>query len=175
VYKRQLYYRLNVISLSLPALRERLEDIPLLTYYFLKKYIANVSREVNKISIDAMQVLQNHSWLGNVRELENVVERAVILSSGDTISVADLPPRLLGDSFYLYKEDDADLTKYAYKEAKARALINFNRSYLHNLLRQTSGNISEAAEKAGLDRSNFKKLIRKYEIDVKEIIDSRGV
>ncbi len=168
-FREDLYYRLNVIMLHMPCLKDRIEDIPLLTYHFLEKYSEKVGREVSKISIDALQALQNHEWVGNVRELENVIERAVVLSSDDTISISDLPSRVLGDAFYLYKEEDLDLSKYSYKEAKERALINFNRSYLRNLLKQTSGNISLAAKSAHMDRSNFKKLIKKYGVDPREI------
>ncbi|MFH1874225.1 MAG: sigma-54 dependent transcriptional regulator [Pseudomonadota bacterium] len=170
LFREDLYYRLNVITLHMPSLRERMEDIPLLTYHFLEKYSQRVGRIVSKISIDALQALQNHEWIGNVRELENVIERAVVLSSDETLSISDLPPRVLGDAFYLYKEDDLDLSKYSYREAKERALVNFNRSYLRNLLKQTSGNISFAAQKAHMDRSNFKKLIKKYGVDPREIV-----
>lgn len=168
-FREDLYYRLNVISIHIPALRERAEDIPLLTYHFLEKYSNKLNKKISKISIDALQALQNHLWIGNIRELENVVERAVVLSNGDTISASDLPPRVLSESFYLFKEEEGDLTKFSYKEAKDRALIAFNRSYLRNILKQTGGNISSAADKAGMDRSNFKKLIRKYGVDAREL------
>ena len=168
-FREDLYYRLDVITIPMPALRERAEDIPLLTYHFLEKYSSRVGKNLNRISIDALQVLQNHRWIGNVRELENVIERSVVLCSGDTIHIFDLPTLMLGESFYLIEQSDNDLTKYSYREAKARSLISFNRSYIRNLLKQTSGNISMAADRAGLDRSNFKKLIKKYGVDAREI------
>lgn len=168
-FREDLYYRLNVISLPLPSLRERPEDIPLLTYHFLNKYSAKLEKDVKKVAIDALQVLQNYQWVGNVRELENVIERAVVLTQGDTISIRDLPPRVLGESFYLSEEPaSSDLSQFCYQEAKERALWAFNRAYLTNILRQTSGNLSYAAQKAGMDRSNFKKIIKKYNIDLDE-------
>lgn len=173
-FREDLYYRLNVIAISLPPLRERADDIPILTYHFLEKCSARLKKDVNKISVDALQALQNYSWVGNVRELENVIERAVVLTNGDTIFARDLPPRILGESFYLFKEGGGDLTQFSYREAKEKALVAFNRAYLRNLLKQTTGNISYAAEKAGMDRSNFKKLVKKYGIDVGEIEGEEG-
>lgn len=168
-FREDLYYRLNVIIVQLPALRDRLDDVPLLAYHFLQKYSKRLDKVADKISIDALQALQNYSWVGNVRELENVVERAVVLATDDTIMARDLPPKLLGESFYLMGDDEkGDISSLSYQEAKDRALASFNRMYIGNLLTQTSGNISFASEKAGMDRSNFKKLIKRYHIDVQK-------
>ncbi len=169
-FREDLYYRLNVITLVLPALRERSEDITLLTYHFLEKYNRKINKSVNKISVDALQALQSYKWEGNVRELENVIERAVVLVKGDEVTARDLPSNVLGDSFYLVEGiADNDLSQYPYHDAKDKAMIVFNKSYLANLLRQCKGNISAAASKAGMDRSNFKKILKKYEVDVGEI------
>lgn len=166
-FREDLYYRLNVISIILPPLRERSEDIPLLAYHFLEKASARVGKKVRRISVDALQALQNYRWIGNVRELENVIERAVILTSSDSIQATDLPPRVLGESFYLIEEfGDAALSRYPYQEAKEKAMASFNYSYITNLLKQTKGNLSLAAEKAGMDRSNFKKILKKYGIEI---------
>lgn len=173
-FREDLYYRLNVISVLLPPLRDRADDIPLLTYHFLEKYSKKTGKRVDKISIDAISALQSYSWIGNVRELENVIERAVVLVVGDTIAARDLPPRILGESFYLFEEGGTDLTQYSYREAKQRMLVSFNRAYLRNLLKQASGNISFAAEKAGMDRSNFKKLLKKFGVDATDIEEVEG-
>jgi len=168
-FREDLYYRINVIGITLPPLRERREDIPLLVYHFLKKFSEKAARSVEKISIDALQVLQNYSWAGNVRELENIIERAVVLASSDTITAQDLPPRILGETFYLAREISGnDLLKLNYKEAKNQAMESFNRSYITGLLQDCGGNVSFAAERAVMDRSNFKKLIIKYGISVEE-------
>src|SRR3990167_8450598 len=130
-----------------------------------------MEKNVTRISVDALQSLQNYRWVGNVREMENVLERAVVLVNGDTITARDLPSKILGDAFYLGAEeggDIADLSQFDYQEAKNRALWAFNRSYLSNLLRQANGNLSSAASKAGMDRSNFKKIIKKYNVEVME-------
>jgi DNA-binding NtrC family response regulator len=168
-FREDLYYRLNVIQIGMPAMRERPEDIPLLAYHFLQKYATKLEKAVTKIAVDALQVLQNYQWIGNVRELENVIERAVVLVQGDTVTVRDMPPRILGESFYLTEEPlSADLSHFSYQEAKERALWAFNRAYLSTLLRQTKGNLSNAAERAGMDRSNFKKIVKKFNIDLDE-------
>ncbi|MBI2345486.1 MAG: sigma-54-dependent Fis family transcriptional regulator [Deltaproteobacteria bacterium] len=175
-FREDLFYRLNVITVLLPPLRERLEDIPLLTYHFLQKYSKKLEKGVTKVAIDALQALQNYSWVGNVRELENVIERALVLVQGDTVTLRDLPPRVLGESFYLAEEPmSTDLSQFKYQEAKERALWAFNRAYLANLLRQTGGNLSYAAAKAGMDRSNFKKIVKKFHVDYEEFRKKQGI
>lgn len=175
-FREDLYYRLNVIGLAIPPLRDRIEDIPLLAYHFLKKYSEKMKKKaVERISVDALQSLQNYTWTGNVRELENVIERAVVLATGDTIGVQDLPMKVLGESFYLAEgEGEVSLTRYPYQDAKEKALAAFNRAYIASLLKETAGNISFASEKAGMDRSNFKKLMRKYAVDVGEYRKEHG-
>ncbi|MBN1283735.1 MAG: sigma-54-dependent Fis family transcriptional regulator [Proteobacteria bacterium] len=174
-FREDLFYRINVINIGLPPLRERSDDIPLLAFHFLKKYAERMKKEVDKISVDALQALQGYSWTGNVRELENVIERAVVLVSGDTITAKDLPARLLSESFYLMNEEaGADITRYNYQDAKQRAMASFNRAYISALLKEAGGNISFASEKAGMDRSNFKKLIKRYGIDTSEYREEPG-
>ena len=169
-FREDLFYRLNVISIVLPPLRDRPDDIPLLTYHFLEKYREKIGKRVDKIAVDALQALQSYSWPGNVRELENVIERAVVLSVDESISARDLPPRILGESFYLLGDDDQDyMAQFSYREAKEKMLASFNRTYLKNVLKQAGGNISFAAEKAGMDRSNFKKLLRRYGVEAADL------
>lgn len=167
-FREDLYYRLNVIGVNLPPLRSRKEDIPLLAYHFLKKYNEKLKKNIREITVDAMQALQTYSWVGNVRELENVIERCAVLVQGDIIRAKDLPGNVLTKTFYLEDSQEADLSRYPYKEAKNKALELFNKSYLQRLLKQTGGNITLASHRAGMDRSNFKKIIRKYQIDIHE-------
>lgn len=168
-FREDLYYRINVIGIPLPPLRDRQDDIPLLAFHFLQKYSARMKKKIDKISVDALQALQNYSWVGNVRELENAIERAVVLAGSDSITAQDLPAKILSESFYLMGEESgADIAKFSYQEAKSRALASFNRAYISGLLKESHGNISFASERAGMDRSNFKKLIRRYEIDMAE-------
>jgi len=168
-FREDLFYRINVIGILLPPLRERAEDIPLLAYHFLKKYNTKMNKKVEKLSVDTLQALQGYSWVGNVRELENVIERAVVLATSECVESRDLPTRILGESFYLSQESvDSDISKFSYREAKKRALSAFNQAYIANILKKTDGNISFASERAVMDRSNFKKLIKKYSINVNE-------
>jgi len=167
-FREDLYYRLHVIGVLLPSLRERKEDIPLLAYHFLSKYREKLHRKIEEISIDAMQALQSYSWVGNVRELENVIERCTVLSQGPIVRAKDLPGFILSKTFYLNEQDDPDLSRFSYREAKSKAISLFNKSYIRHLLKETKGNISIASTRAGLDRSNFKKIIKKYDIDLGE-------
>ncbi|MBI4196869.1 MAG: sigma-54-dependent Fis family transcriptional regulator [Deltaproteobacteria bacterium] len=170
-FREDLFYRLNVITLYLPSLRDKKEDIPLMAYHFMKKYVAKTGKKVGQISLDAMQALQAYDWPGNVRELENVIERAVVLTEGDGISARDLPSKLLGEVFYApdpKHNGEEDILRLPYHKAKERTIHLFNRSYVSQLLRYAEGNISIASVQAGMDRSNFKKIIKKCEVSVRE-------
>lgn len=166
-FREDLFYRLNVISITAPPLRDRSEDIPLLAYHFLSRLGRKMGRETAKISVDALQALQSYAWPGNVRELENIIERAVVLSGSNMVTAKNLPPKILSQSYYKTSSEKEDLSELTYKEAKKRALKIFNRSYIIDLLKKSDGNITAAAEKAGMDRSNFKKIVRRYRIDTK--------
>ncbi|MCB1214649.1 MAG: sigma-54-dependent Fis family transcriptional regulator [Deltaproteobacteria bacterium] len=164
-FRKDLYYRLNVIPIHLKPLRSRSEDIPLLAQHFLKEYSARLNKDLKKISGEALHILQRYSWPGNVRELENIIERAVVLSQGRSLRICDLPDFLLKEENWSSEENLEDLT---YQEAKLRAMKRFNQSYLRQLLNQSQGNLSHASAKAGMDRSNFKKLLKKFEIHAQE-------
>src|SRR3989338_3481139 len=170
VFREDLFYRLNVIGMHLPPLRDRVDDIPLLAYHFMRKFSSRMNKKIEQISVDAMQCLQDYRWMGNVRELENVIERAIVLCPNSIITAKDLPSKILGETFYVTDsmKDHADLSKLTYQEAKEKALQQFNRHYILGLLQQTDGNISLASAKAGMDRSNFKKIIRKCDINIHE-------
>ncbi len=167
-FREDLYYRLNVIGIHMPALRERSDDITLLAQHFLQKYNERTGKHVDGFSIDAIQALQSYGWVGNVRELENTIERSVVLAQDNMIKAKDLPPKILSSTFYMMDTKDADLSHYNYQDAKNKALDIFNKTYLANLLHQTRGNISVASDRAGMDRSNFKKIVKKYEINPTE-------
>jgi DNA-binding NtrC family response regulator len=135
----------------------------------LRQSVERSDKEIGKISVDAMQSLQAYRWPGNVRELENVIERAVVLATGETITARELPPKILGEVFYLAENQEGqDLIALPYQDAKDKALLAFNRNYVMGLLRRSGGNLSLASNKAGMDRSNFKKIVKKSAINVKE-------
>src|SRR5690606_18420256 len=173
-FREDLYYRLNVIAIVLPALRHRKEDIPLLAYHFLKKYAARIGSDVQKISHEAMHLLQSHTWPGNVRELENAIEHAVVFCRDRNLMRGDLP---LGKAAQLGGAQPvrgdvavlgAGLVDLPYREAKERALAAFEESYFNSLLERTGGNISEAARQAGLDRSNFRRAAKRAGIGIRQ-------
>jgi transcriptional regulator with GAF, ATPase, and Fis domain len=166
-FRQDLYYRLSVVRVVLPPLRERPEDIPLLVEHFLTTHTFNRtpsgSQRVQGIEMEALDLLAGYHWPGNVRELVNVVERAVSFTEGEMIRVRDLPDqlRLAGTSPGI----DAVTGEVTFKEAKERWVSSFERDYILALLKKNSGNISHAAREADIDRKYFRKLMRKYGID----------
>jgi DNA-binding NtrC family response regulator len=156
--RRDLYYRLNVIPLRLPPLRERREDIPMLAAHFLIKYAADFGKPPMSFSPEAVQKLKLHDWPGNVRELEHIVERAVALSAAAQIQISDFD--LPGELPCCGQE--------SLKNVKAKYVANFERAYIQELLITYQGNISQAAKAAQKNRRAFWQLIRKYGIDVQK-------
>jgi DNA-binding NtrC family response regulator len=172
-FREDLYYRLNVISIPLPPLRERIEDVPLLAHHFLLKYAERAGKKVKALSPEAVDLLCHHRWPGNVRELANAMERAVVLCRNETVLPTDLPPAITGRTAPLVRdapaaEDDAALLAMAYASAKDLAMRRFEKSYVEGLMRACDGNISAASRRAGMDRSNFKRVLRKYRGDVED-------
>jgi len=170
-FREDLFYRLNVINIPLPALRERVEDIPLLAHHFVRRYAERLGKKVRALSPEAIELLCGYRWPGNVRELENAVERAVVLCRGEVITPADLPPAVTGRTAPLVREapvngDESVWLTLSYAAAKEQALRRFEKSYVEALMRACDNNISAAARKAGMDRSNFKRVLRKYRTDV---------
>ena len=161
-FRRDLYYRLNVVQLHLPPLRERPGDLPLLARHFLQHYARDLQRGLTDFTPEALRLLALHSWPGNVRELENSVQRAVILAggAGGLITEADLALR----------HDQAGApqppTSESFRAAKGRAVAEFERRYLESLLASCEGNVSRAARTARTDRSSFWALVKKHGIDI---------
>ena len=154
-FRQDLYYRLNTVPLVLPRLCERVEDIPLLADYFLKKYAREFKKMTTRFSASAQDMLLHHAWPGNVRELEHIVARAVILSQPPTIQAEDLHLR----------GTPSPSMACSFSEAKAAAVTQFERAYLHKLLTAYHGNISRAACAAQKDRHVLRKLLRKHHIE----------
>jgi two-component system response regulator HydG len=170
-FREDLFYRLNVINIPLPSLRDRVEDVPLLAHHFLRRYAERLAKKVRTLSPEAIELLCGYRWPGNVRELENAVERAVVLCRGEAVSPADLPPAVTGRTAPLVREaptpgEDATWLTLSYAAAKEQALRRFEKGYVEALMRACENNISAAARKAGMDRSNFKRVLRKYRTDI---------
>jgi two-component system response regulator HydG len=170
-FREDLFYRLNVIAIPLPSLRDRIEDVPLLAHHFLRRYAERLAKKVKTLSPEAVELLCGYRWPGNVRELENAIERAVVLSRGDAITPTDLPPAITGRTAPLIRElpsggEDAAWLTMSYAAAKEQALRRFEKTYVDALMKACDNNISAASRKAGMDRSNFKRVLRKYRQDV---------
>jgi DNA-binding NtrC family response regulator len=161
--REDLYYRLNVIAIHLPPLRDRPEDVPPLAVHFLTRSAKRAGKPIDAISAEAMRRLTVYPWPGNVRELENVVERAVVLTQGREVGVGALPPGL-GEAAEGGDSDAASLTHLPFTQARLLAASAFERRYASTQLRRTQGNISRAAELSGMDRSNFRRLLREHGI-----------
>jgi DNA-binding NtrC family response regulator len=158
-FRQDLFYRLNIIPFTLPPLRERKEDIPLLAGYFLEKYAFEFNKSAQELSPEVLQKLLTHEWPGNVRELENVIERAVIFSVNATIQGIDIVLPCTGNASF----------QDTFRSAKSRVVEQFEKSYIQELLLLYKGNISNAAKAAHKNRRAFWELIRKYKIDVQRL------
>jgi transcriptional regulator with PAS, ATPase and Fis domain len=163
-FREDLFYRLNVITVALPPLRDRPEDVPLLAGHFLRLYAGKMGKKVTGISPQAMEALVCHRWMGNVRELENVIERAVVLTSREVVDVEDLPQQLRESPGGGGDVEVLSLAHLPYAEAKRLAMRAFERRYLSALLEKSGHNVSSAARAAGVDRSNFRRLLKQYEV-----------
>jgi DNA-binding NtrC family response regulator len=166
-FREELYYRVNVIAIALPPLRERSGDLKLLAHAFLKRYGGD---RVTGLDEAALQALEAYAWPGNVRELQNVIERACALADGDRVTRSDLPDYLIQGgavrsqatstlSVPSVPSDDLPL-----KDAKEKWMQVLETSYLRGLLERHAGNVSAAAKAAGIDRKTFHRLINKYQI-----------
>jgi two-component system, NtrC family, response regulator HydG len=178
-FREDLFYRLNVINVPLPPLRDRAEDVPLLAHHFLRRYAERLGKKVRALAPDAVELLCSHRWPGNVRELENAIERAVVLCHGEAVTATDLPPAVTGRTAPLVREapalgEDGAWLALSYAAAKEQALRRFEKGYVEALMRACDNNISAAARKAGMDRSNFKRVLRKYRTDVEADAEGEG-
>ncbi len=158
-FRDDLYYRLNVIELKIPPLRERKEDILILASHFLKKFSHKLGKDIEGFNPDTVVFLENYEWRGNVRELENAIERAVVMCNNKFITTTDLPDNITSAT---NNEQGIDHSQERFSDARKRVIETFEKGYFLTLLEKTGGNISKAAEKAGLDRSNLRKMILKY-------------
>ena len=152
-FRNDLYFRLNVISLRLPPLSERRDDIPLLGYYFLRRHAALMQKEVTEISHDVLQTLMNYDFPGNVRELENIIERGVALSNGRSIEAAHLPEDLR----------DLNIRAFRRKEGRICSLAEQEDSYIKWVLKEVGGNKTAAAEMLGIDRVSLWRRLKSSE------------
>ena len=161
-FREDLFYRLNVIQVHMPALRDSRDDIPLLVHHFLEKHKPRDADCSKEITEKAMNSLVHHDWPGNVRELENIVERAVALCQEDAIDVTDLPATLQDGTASTIK----DATSYSHLSLQ-EARESFEQVYIREVLTKTGGNITHASKMAGIAWQNFHQKLKKYDINAK--------
>jgi len=163
-FRKDLYYRLNVVVLTIPPLRERLEDLPDLTARFMQAHAGGAPITVNSSALDAMM---NYTWPGNVRELQNCLISAIALRTGDIIGVESLPShirKVRGSMPIPLPELEGD-EPLSLVEAKRRVSQAFERDYLQQIMQRAQGSVAEAARMAGIDRTNFRRLLQRHNID----------
>ena len=161
-FREDLFYRLNVVTITMPPLRERPEDIPIMAEHFLKTYSKEYQRQDLKLSAEAIKHLMQHNWPGNVRELQNCVNRAVLLSNGPIIKPDDLS---YDEGAKKDNTINGDLNKQLYNNAKEQMLNNFSIKYLSQVLEAKEGNVTAAAQASGLGRQSFQRLLKRYGLD----------
>jgi DNA-binding NtrC family response regulator len=162
VFRHDLYYRLNVITLPLPPLRERGADIPALAHYFLKRYSRENEKEITAISHEAMDLLRAYSWPGNIRELENAIERAVALARQPTLTPEDLPAEVREGVASDWSQDLSEEEKSFF--AGNPTLEEVDKRYVHYVLSRTQGNMSRAAKMLDIDRRSLYRMLERFKI-----------
>ena len=166
-FRADLFYRLNAFTIVLPPLRDRREDIPLLAYHFLQRAKAKVNKHVSGIETEALNLLMQYHWPGNLRELENVIERAVVLTETDAIRVEDLPLVLRGDT--PGRRMAVAPGREGLHALKQRMLDQIEREAIIQYLKQHNGNITRAAQAAGISRRTLHRLLIKHRIEAKSL------
>jgi len=153
-FRQDLYYRLNVVTLSLPPLAQRRDDVPILAYFFLKKHSARMDKKLDLISNEAMEILSSYGFPGNVRELENIIERGVALSKGNVLEASCLPEDLRTLRFKVFRRE----------AGRIPSLHDHERDYIQWVLKEVAGNRSRAAAVLGIDRVSLWRKLKRYGI-----------
>lgn len=157
-FRLDLYFRLNVLRLKLPALRERPEDIPVLALHFMRQFAREFHKPISGMAPQALRALCTHTWPGNVRELKHVMERAMLMASGPVLSEVDIEIDGVASAPTVELDE-------SFRSAKQRAVSSFERAYLERMLVAHDGNIARAAEASKKDRRAFFELMRKHDLE----------
>jgi DNA-binding NtrC family response regulator len=157
-FRQDLYWRLNVIPLDVPPLKERKDDVPLLVAYFLEKFSADFNKKIEAVDDDAMHYLQTYDWPGNIRELENLMERAIVLNKTGILTVKDFPISVAS------AETEEDINIQVNNDL-TEVVDNFEKKIILKALRENNFNKLRTAEKLGIHRSTFMSKLKKYEIN----------
>ncbi len=161
-FREDLFYRLNVVNIKLPPLRERRDDIPLLANHFLKRHNRLLGKKIKTMSDEVLKLFENYSWPGNVRELENVIHSSVTLEQGDIILPSSLPANLREPG--PAKGFEFPISSLNLEEARKKFTELFEEQYIRNLYKTAEGNASKAAELAGVTVRSIQRLLQKYDI-----------
>ena len=160
-FREDFFYRLNVLPIHLPALREHREDIPLIANHLLEKHCAKLNKPLKNLSAELLEVFLHRTWEGNVREMENLIMQGILFSPTDQIRPQDIGLSLAPNQKTVVDSLFQDLP---YKKAKEQVLVNFNASYINNLLTKSRGNVTQAARLCGLERQALQQVMRRYGI-----------
>ncbi len=161
-FREDVFYRLNVLPIQLPALRERPEDIPLLANHLLKKHAEELNRPGKMFSAELMAAFQHRHWEGNIREMENIIIQGMLFSTEDLIRPEDVGLKAGSGKTGLW---DASIQGLSYKLAKEKTLQQFNNAYIGQALATSQGNITQAAHASGMERQALQQIMRRYDID----------
>lgn len=165
-FREDLYYRLNVFTITLPSLRERKEDIPFFLHYLLESAQKKIGKRISSVEKEVIKYLKAYHWPGNIRELANVVERAVILCEDKELRIKDFPIYIQNT----VPEQDIQITNKSLWEIRDEHLLVFEKNLIKKYLKQTLGNVKKASELAGIPRPTFHNLMRKHNIKREEIL-----
>jgi DNA-binding NtrC family response regulator len=165
-FREDVYYRLNVLPVKLPALREHPEDIPLIANHLLEKHCEKLNKPLKKISQELMDEFLKQPWEGNVRELENVIMQGILFSTTEQIKPRDLELKNIRKSSGLRPPNFS--REMPYKTAKEEALREFNHNYIGHLLKDHNGNVTQAARQCGLERQALQQIMRRYQVNADE-------
>lgn len=160
-FREDFFYRINVLPIALPPLRQRREDIPLIAGYLLEKHCEKLNRPLKKLSRELLEIFLNRPWEGNVREMENLIMQGILYARGEEITPKDIGIAMSGPSSCAVDETLHDLP---YKQAKDETLRLFNANYIAALLKRTHGNVSHAARLCGLERQALQQIMRRYRL-----------
>jgi len=163
-FREDLYYRLNVLSVKVPPLRQRREDISVLGREFIIKSCQELNLDSMEIDPAALSYLSSQTWKGNVRELLNYIRRLVVFSNGKKIDLA-LIKTIEGENSLEFSSSKT-MDHVNYSDAKKEVLDHFSKNYLHNILKETKGNISQASRISGLERASIQKIIKRLQMDM---------
>jgi len=167
-FRDDLYYRLNIVPITLPGLKERQEDIPMLAMHFLNKYAEEMGKSIKGFTPAAMEKLVRYAWPGNVRELENIIERTIVMIEGEMVQPEHLPLPLEKADAEVQVPETSEELKEIKKQLREKAVEDVEKAFILRALERNHWNVTRAAEEVGMLRPNFQAMMRKYGLRARE-------